>query len=99
MKNNLNACIDNVNALVADADMLAQTALEGKPATRADASKHGGDYRKIVEGVTNTLDAVIGPQNVAAKYVERISKRDIPPRITHKYKGVYLWLQEVCHYS
>ena len=46
-----------------------------------------GDYRKIVEGVNNTLDAVIGPLNVSAEYVDRISKGDIPPKITDKYNG------------
>ena len=87
IKNNLNACIDAVNALVADANTLEQAAVEGRLATRADAKKHQGDYRKIVEGVNNTLDAVIGPLNVAAEYVDRISKGDIPPAITDIYKG------------
>ncbi len=87
IKNNLNSCIDAVNALVADANSLEQAAVEGRLATRADASKHQGDYRKIVEGVNNTLDSVIGPLNVAAEYVDRISKGDIPPAITDIYKG------------
>jgi methyl-accepting chemotaxis protein len=87
IKNNLNNCIDNVTALVTDAAMLARAATEGKLATRADASKHQGDYRKVVEGVNATLNAVIGPLNVSAEYVDRISKGDIPPKITDKYNG------------
>jgi len=87
LKNNLNTCVDSVNALVADAGVLVKAAVEGKLATRADATKHQGDFRKIVEGVNQTLDAVIGPLNVAAEYVDRISKGDIPPRITDKYNG------------
>ncbi len=87
IKNNLNTCIDAVNALVTDAAMLSRAALEGKLATRADASKHGGDFRKIVQGVNATLDAVIGPLNVAAKYVDDISKGAIPDRITDNYNG------------
>ena len=62
-----------VNAMLADAMMLSQAALEGKLATRADAAKHQGDYRKVIEGVNKTLDAVIGPLNVAAKCVDDIS--------------------------
>ena len=42
IKNNLNTCIDAVNALVADANMLAQAAADGELATRADASKASG---------------------------------------------------------
>ena len=87
IKNNLNTCIDAVNMLVADANILSKAAVEGKLATRADASKHGGDFAKIVQGVNDTLDAVIGPLNVAAEYVDRISKGDMPPKITDSYNG------------
>ena len=87
IKNNLNGCIDAVNALVTDAKMLSKAAIEGKLDTRADATKHGGDFRAIVEGVNATLDNVIGPLNVAAEYVDRISKGDIPPKITDNYNG------------
>ncbi|HJW04659.1 MAG TPA: MCP four helix bundle domain-containing protein, partial [Azospira sp.] len=87
IKNNLNTCVDAVNKLVADANVLSQAAVEGRLATRADAAQHQGDFRKIVEGVNETLDAVIGPLNVAATYVDRISKGDIPPKITDSYNG------------
>jgi methyl-accepting chemotaxis protein len=87
LKNNLNNAIDNVNALVADAGMLAKAAVEGKLATRADATKHQGDYRKIVEGVNQTLDSVINPLNVAADYVDKISQGSIPEPITKEYFG------------
>jgi len=63
-----------VSAMITDAIMLSQAAVEGKLATRADASKHQGDYRKVIEGVNSTLDAVIGPLNVAAKCVGDISQ-------------------------
>ena len=87
IKNNLNMAIDAVNALVSDAKLLAKAAVDGKLDTRADASKHQGDYAVIVKGVNDTLDAVIGPLNVAAEYVDRISKGDVPNRITDNYNG------------
>ncbi|NTV75073.1 MAG: methyl-accepting chemotaxis protein, partial [Holophaga sp.] len=87
IRDNLNRCTGAVNALVADAGMLSRAGVEGKLATRVDASKHQGDFRRIVEGVNETLDAVIGPLNVAAECVDRISRGDIPPRITANYRG------------
>lgn len=87
IKNNLNQCIDAVNALVADAAMLSKAAVEGQLSTRADVEKHQGDFRKVVEGVNATLDSVIGPLNVAAQYVDDISKGNIPQKITNEYKG------------
>ena len=83
----VNTCVSVVNALVADADMLSRAAVEGKLSTRADASKHQGDFQKIVTGVNATLDSVIGPLNVAAEYVNRISKGSMPPLITDSYNG------------
>ena len=87
VKLNLNHCIDNINALVGDANMLVEAALGGKLATRADASKHQGDFQKVVSGFNSTLDAVIGPLNVAAQYVDMISKGDMPAVIKDEYQG------------
>ena len=87
IKNNLNQCIDAVHALITDANTLSRAAVEGRLDTRADASRHQGDFRAIVQGVNDTLDAVIGPLNVTAEYVDRISNGDIPAKITDEYKG------------
>ena len=76
-----------LRGLVAEAAMLSKAAVEGKLATRGDAEKFQGGYREIVPGVNETLDAVIGPLNVAAEYVDRISKGDIPAKITDNYNG------------
>jgi len=87
IKNNLNQCIDAVNGLAAETAMLTGAAVEGKLDTRADISKFSGEYTNIVKGVNNTLDAMVGPLNVAAEYVDRISKGDIPEKIIEEYKG------------
>ena len=77
----------SIQALVQDASLLSQAAAAGKLGIRADAGRHAGDYAKIIEGVNATLDAVIGPLNVAADYVARISKGDLPPQIAEEYQG------------
>ena len=87
IKNNLNQCIDAVNAMSADAVMLAKAAVDGKLATRADASKHQGDFRKIVQGVNDTLDAVIGPMNDAAKALKFMAAKDFTRPIEGDYAG------------
>ena len=87
IKNNLNQCIDAINGLTTEAGMLSEAAVQGKLDTRGDAEKFGGDYAKIVQGINDTLDAVIGPLNVAAEYIDRISKGDIPEKIIDDYSG------------
>ncbi|QPK65631.1 MCP four helix bundle domain-containing protein [Methylomonas sp. LL1] len=76
-----------IQALVDDMAELSKAAVEGRLESRADAGRHRGDYRKITEGVNATLDAVIGPLNVAADYVDSIAKGRIPAKITDSYNG------------
>ena len=73
--------------LASEVGMLTKAAVEGKLDTRGDPGKFQEDFAQIVQGVNNTLDAVISPLNVAAEYVDRISKGDIPDKITDEYKG------------
>jgi methyl-accepting chemotaxis protein len=51
----------NLKALNQDAEMLAEAAKEGRVTVRAEAARHPGDYRKIVEGMNNTLDMIVEP--------------------------------------
>ncbi len=87
IKINLNQCIVAISLLIKDANILSEAAIAGRLSTRADVSKHQGDFRRIVDGVNKTLDAVISPLHVAAGYVERISNGDIPPKIEENYNG------------
>ncbi|MGE5364873.1 MAG: methyl-accepting chemotaxis protein, partial [Bacteroidota bacterium] len=87
INNNLEMVKQAVGALINDSVSLSKAAVEGELKTRADADKHMGDFRKIVQGVNDTLDAIINPLNVAAEYIERISRGDNPEKITDTYKG------------
>jgi len=87
IKNNLNLCIDSINLLVSDSGDLVKAALEGKLSVRADASKHSGDYKKIMEGVNNTLDAVIEPVKEAAVVLNEMSNGNLKLHVKGDYKG------------
>ncbi len=87
IRDSFNLCIDAINALIEDVEGLADAAVNGKLGKRADVSKHGGDFAKIIEGVNHTLDSVISPLNVAAGYLDQIGKGEIPEKITEAYKG------------
>ncbi len=83
----LKAIIESLRGLITESKMLTKAAVDGKLATRGNADKFQGGYREIVEGVNSTLDAVINPLNVSAEYVDRISKGEIPSKITDSYNG------------
>lgn len=86
-KDDLNRCIDAIGNLLTDVNTLSQSAVEGNLQVRADSSRHQGDFRKIVQGVNDTLDAVVGPLYMAAHHIDRLSKGDVPDTITEEYKG------------
>jgi len=72
---------------VADANLLAKDAEAGALTTRADASKHLGEYRKVIEGLNATLDAIVTPLNMAASNLEHIARGEIPEKITASFNG------------
>jgi methyl-accepting chemotaxis protein len=68
---------------------LTEASKGGKLTERGDQDQFEGAYSGIVSGVNAILDAVITPLNVAANYVDRISKGDLPPQITDTYHGEF----------
>ena len=86
IKNNLNSCIDVMNGLLRETN-----SHPGDPGrklqTRGDAQHFAGGWGELVGGVNKLIDAFVAPINVTAEYVDRISKGDIPPKITDNYNG------------
>jgi len=66
---------------------IADAVKEGKLVERGRPDQLKGAYAEIVVRVNTILDAIINPLNVSAKYVDMISKGDLPPQITDTYYG------------
>lgn len=84
---NLNLVRESLYLLLDDSLMLVQAAVEGRLSTRADAARHKGGYRDIIEGVNKTLDAVIKPVNEAAGVLSEVSKGNLDVSVTGEYLG------------
>ena len=87
MKQAINNVAEVLQLLHVGFARLTDSAKAGNLADRGKAELFKGAYSEIVLGVNGILDAVITPLNVSAKYVEQISKGDIPPQITDTYHG------------
>lgn len=83
----LKRTIKTIRDLIQEATRLSQAAVAGKLETRGNAAAFAGGYRDIVEGVNATLDAVVGPLNIAAEYVNMIGQGEIPNKISETYRG------------
>ncbi|HVP67267.1 MAG TPA: HAMP domain-containing protein, partial [Anaeromyxobacteraceae bacterium] len=87
LRQSVNTCIDAVNALLADANLVADATAGGHLDRRADAARHQGDFKKIVEGMNASLDAIARPVRDVAGALERIAQGDTPPEIADTYQG------------
>ncbi len=63
----------HLKALNEDAQLLADAAREGRVTVRADADRHQGDYRKIVNGMNETLEMIVSPIVTVQQSVETIN--------------------------
>ncbi len=87
LKENLNQCIEAINALTVDTTYLLFSAGEGKLNIRADSTKHQGKFKNIIEGVNKTLDAVTNPVLTSTQLLDKIAKGEIPQKISETYSG------------
>lgn len=90
----LKQTIKTIRELIVEATRLSQAAVAGKLETRGNAEAFAGGFRDIVEGVNATLDAVVGPLNIAAEYVNRIGQGEIPEKINKSYQGDFNKLKQ-----
>jgi methyl-accepting chemotaxis protein len=90
-KAKITASIDNVKVSLqsvnTELSMLIEASQKGNLSVRGDASKFQYTFRDMVEGLNKTLDAIVGPLTMTAAVIERISRGDIPSRITDQYNG------------
>lgn len=89
IRDSLNTCIQTVREMTDDVNMLSEAAIKGELHIRADISKHKGYFKKIVAGFNETLDTVVDPLYIAAEYISKIGKGEIPPRLTQTYYGEF----------
>ena len=83
-----------VQAVARDVRALSAAAVAGSLSERADASRHQGDFRAIVEGVNGTLDALLAPISEAADVLDRIAAKNLAARVTGTYQGDHARIQE-----
>ncbi|WP_051355705.1 methyl-accepting chemotaxis protein [Acetobacterium malicum] len=85
----LKRTIASIRGLIDEVTTLSQAGVAGRLHVRGNSDQFKGGFRDIVKGVNDTLDAVVGPINMAADYVKRIGAGDIPLKITATYQGEF----------
>ncbi|WP_293998188.1 methyl-accepting chemotaxis protein [Sphaerotilus sp.] len=83
----------HLQTLVADTDGLVRAAMAGQLDARADARRHAGDFRRIVEGINQTLDAIVTPLNAVRATMAGVESGDLTRQVEGHYQGAFAELQ------
>lgn len=87
IKNSINGCIDAMNGLLGETNILIKAAQEGRLDVRGNGEAFSGEWRNLVGGMNNLVEAFVKPINLTSEYIDRISRGDIPAKITDTYLG------------
>jgi methyl-accepting chemotaxis protein len=86
--------LDSLRVLVDEGRNLTLAAVQGRLNVRGDTSKLSGGYKDIIEGVNNTLDAILKPVGEAQSVLQRVAEKDLSVRMTGDYQGDFALIKE-----
>ena len=79
--------LDNLKKLVLEINQLTDESIKGNSSARGSTETLQGGYKKIIEGMNGTLDAVYDPINEAVRALEKMAAGDLTVEITKNYQG------------
>ncbi|HOJ76887.1 MAG TPA: methyl-accepting chemotaxis protein [Bacillota bacterium] len=79
--------VESLQNLVTETEGLTNAAIKGQLDVRGDAGKLQGGYRNIIEGVNQTLDAIIKPVKEAIVVLEELANGNLNVYVTGNYHG------------
>jgi methyl-accepting chemotaxis protein len=77
----------NIKAVIADTDILIEAAAEGRLDVRADAGKHQGDFRRLVQGINDIIDGIVLPLNETVEVLTLVEQGDLTRTVNGDYQG------------
>nr|WP_320026419.1 methyl-accepting chemotaxis protein [uncultured Acetobacterium sp.] len=86
--------IENIHALVSEADEMTRLAVEGDLDHRGDPAKFRGEYAKVVSGFNQTLDAIIEPIQATSVALDELSKGNLNFIMEGDFKGQHGKIKE-----
>jgi len=85
--NAMDDMIGSIKLLYEDAVSLSKEAVSGKLNSRIDVKKHRGDFAKIIQGMNETMEAVVTPITETMKVMNKLASKDLSIRMNGTYQG------------
>jgi methyl-accepting chemotaxis protein len=80
---------DSVFKIIAEINRVAKDGAAGKLTTRTDADAYHGEWKNILTGLNNVLEAVIVPINEIEGVLREMSKGNFESSVTGAYQGEF----------
>ncbi|MCR5481516.1 MAG: HAMP domain-containing protein [Clostridia bacterium] len=76
-----------VKKLIEDTKTLADAAVEGDLEKRIDVSAHSGEYAEVMQGINETVDAILSPIEETLLVLQEMAKGNLHRMVEGNYKG------------
>lgn len=93
LKDTINGTINSLAAILTEITIITKAGNEGNLSVRGDLSKINFGFQPIIQGVNDTLDAVVGPVNEIISVMKNVSHGDLTVKMQGDYKGDYITLK------
>lgn len=94
IRNSFLTCTEAIGLLISDTNMLVDATSKGLLKQRAQAELHKGDYKTIIAGFNQTLDAIVKPIETTSHYLNLIAQGHIPSQISDDYQGDFIQVKD-----
>ncbi|MCP4501636.1 MAG: PAS domain-containing protein [Deltaproteobacteria bacterium] len=79
--------VGSVKSVVGEIQGLISAAQDGRLSHRADASGFDGGFKDVVQGVNDTVEALLAPVTESQQVLEQIANYDLRARVTTDFSG------------
>lgn len=84
---NLHGMLETLKGLRRETDDLIGAVRDGRLSVRGNSQAFSGGWGELLTGINQLVNAFVQPIQVTATALDRISRGDIPDKITAEYKG------------
>lgn len=83
-----------LHVAAAEAASVRAAVSRGELGTCADVGRVPQEFRPMLDGLNEVLEAVVAPVRVASRYLDRLSKGEVPPPLREPYQGDFNAIQD-----
>lgn len=80
--------------LLEESSSLSQAGKKGDLSARGNTDRLKGGYKEIVQGINDTLDAILEPINEAVEVLQKLSEGDLSTEVKGVYQGDHNTIKE-----